>query len=473
MTMIDTAMDALRATAAKALGLNGAVTETSRLTNPNEAAVTISRVAGSPGRRVAGSPGRRVAQPASASWERSCLLASPPEFSASSGHRPDARRTPSSSDGSASSFVRRRLAGGVLGAALGLRRGVVPALLVLPLLAISAPETAAQTTHTLSISVSPTSGNEGNSGEAFKTVTASLSQTYGQILIFDICYSGTAAYNSDFQLTPDTIDTPFVDYSPTELCRAFSISAGSTSAQIRIKVLGDTTVESDETVILTLRNPSINGGADPAPGVAISSTAGSATYTVTDDDGLPIVTLARVGSGAVSEGGTVEFTVTLDRVLVAGETIDVPLSIGGTDVTTSDWSLAKKTGTSLNTGVTLSDTSTATPTVRFSGAGAQTATLVLTPADDGPSEGTETYRIALGTGGDATPDSTSNDFSVQVSDAAVAVGAGLVLSRPALTVMGGGTTSYTVRLAAAPTGAVTVGIASDNADVTVSPSSLT
>ena len=51
--------------------------------------------------------------------------------------------------------------------------------------------------------------------------------------------------------------------------------------------------------------------------------------------------------------------------------------------------------------------------------------------------------------------------------------AGLVLSRPALTVMGGGMTSYTVRLAAAPTGAVTVGIASDNADVTVSPSSLT
>ena len=66
MNMIDTAMDALRATAAKALGLNGAVTETSRLTSRDDAAVTIAgspgrRVAGSPGRRVAGSPGRRVA----------------------------------------------------------------------------------------------------------------------------------------------------------------------------------------------------------------------------------------------------------------------------------------------------------------------------------------------------------------------------------------------------------------------------
>ena len=224
---------------------------------------------------------------------------------------------------------------------------------------------------------------------------------------------------------------------------------------------------------------------NPLPaGITIDTSANSFTYTLFDSDPT-VVTLARVGSGAVSEGGTVEFTVSLGRALVAGETIDVPLSIGGTDVTTSDWSLAKKAGTSLNTGVTLSGTSTATPTVRFSGAGARTATLVLTPADDGPSEGTETYRIALGSnaafdasslgtnvGGGADPHATSNDFSVQVSDAAVAVGAGLVLSRPALTVMGGGTTSYTVRLAAAPTGAVTVGIASDNADVTVSPSSV-
>jgi len=44
--------------------------------------------------------------------------------------------------------------------------------------------------------------------------------------------------------------------------------------------------------------------------------------------------------------------------LVAGKIIDVPLSIGGSGVTTSDWRLATKTGASLNTGVTLSGTST-------------------------------------------------------------------------------------------------------------------
>ena len=51
MTMIDTAMGALRATAAKALGLNGKLTETcsredSLLTNPPDAVVTMTPDAG-------------------------------------------------------------------------------------------------------------------------------------------------------------------------------------------------------------------------------------------------------------------------------------------------------------------------------------------------------------------------------------------------------------------------------------------
>ena len=126
-----------------------------------------------------------------------------------------------------------------------------------------------------------------------------------------------------------------------------------------------------------------------------------------------------------------EFTVTLGRALVAGETIDVPLSISGAGVSTSDWSLARKTGAGLNTGVTLSGQSTATLQVRFSGAGAQTATLELTPADDGVTEGTETFTIALGpdgggangfdrgsrgtnVGGGADPHGMNNDFDLVV-----------------------------------------------------------
>ncbi|MCY3536367.1 MAG: hypothetical protein OXI08_06570 [Cyanobacteria bacterium MAG IRC4_bin_6] len=46
------------------------------------------------------------------------------------------------------------------------------------------------------------------------------------------------------------------------------------------------------------------------------------------------------------------------------------MSISSAGVTTGDWSLALKTGSGLNTGVTLSGETTATPKVRFSGAAA-------------------------------------------------------------------------------------------------------
>ena len=124
------------------------------------------------------------------------------------------------------------------------------------------------------------------------------------------------------------------------------------------------------------------------------------TTVIIRDNDPTIVTLARTGStGAGSEGETVEFTVILGRSLITGEIIDVPLSIGGTGVTTADWNLAKKMGTSLNTGVTLSGADTTTPQARFSEAGADTATLVLTPVVDGTTD-TETFTIALGPDGD-------------------------------------------------------------------------
>ena len=171
----------------------------------------------------------------------------------------------------------------------------------------------------------------------------------------------------------------------------------------------------------------------PLPaGVSISAMANTVTYTARDIDPT-VVSLARADTGAVSEGDKVAFTVTLGRALVAGETIDVPLSVGGTGVTTSDWSLAKQSGAS-NTGVGLSGAGTATPVVRLSGAGARTATLELTPALDTDAEGSETYTVALGpdgtgangfdraglgtnVGGGADPHGTQSSFDVQVDDA--------------------------------------------------------
>ena len=185
------------------------------------------------------------------------------------------------------------------------------------------------------------------------------------------------------------------------------------------KTQGDSVDEPDGSITVTV---------DSGAGYTVGSPS-SATIAVRDDDPT-VVTLARTGAGAVTEGDAVELTVTLSRALVAGETIDAPLAIGGTDVTTGDWSLAPKSGAT-NTGVTLQDASATTPKVRFEGAGAQTATLELTATADGTAESAETFTIALGAdsafddsnlgtnvGGGADPHGTDNAFDVTVNDGA-------------------------------------------------------
>ena len=138
--------------------------------------------------------------------------------------------------------------------------------------------------------------------------------------------------------------------------------------------------------------------------------------TVVDDEATE-VSLSYTGGSSVAEGDIVEFTVMLARALVAGETLDVPLQIGGTGGTPADWLLDSRPGSA---GVSL----LAGPVIRFAGAGARTATLELTTVLDGAVEGSgmETWSIALGDFGDsalaggAAPRSGSNTFSVQVQD---------------------------------------------------------
>ena len=162
---------------------------------------------------------------------------------------------------------------------------------------------------------------------------------------------------------------------------------------VRVSIRTDTVDEPTETFTLTIDAASLPAGITPGPYLAT-------TITIFDDDPT-VVSLARVGTGAIEEGKTLTFTVTLSRALVAGETIDVPLSIGGTTVTTNDhWRLALKRGQGLNTGVALSGARTVTPNVRFSGAGAEVATLEWTTTVDSRAErGGTTIRIALGPDG--------------------------------------------------------------------------
>ena len=195
----------------------------------------------------------------------------------------------------------------------------------------------------------------------------------------------------------------------------------SGSATYTVATMSDDTDDPDGPVTVT-----VNRGTGYFVG-----TPDEALVMIRDDDPT-VVSLARTGSGAVSEGDTVTFTVILGRSLIAGDTLDVPLSVGGNGVTTADWRLAAKAGSSLNTGVTLSGEATVTPQVRFSGAGADTATLVLTPVVDGQTD-TEPFNIALGptgtgtngfdritlntnVGGGAIPNGSSASFTTMVNN---------------------------------------------------------
>ena len=186
------------------------------------------------------------------------------------------------------------------------------------------------------------------------------------------------------------------------------------------------------------------------------------TTVVIRDNDPTIVSLARIGTGVVTEGGTVEFTVTLGRALVAGEVIDVPLRISGTGVVANDWSLGRKSGVG-NTGVSLRDTGTSTPKVRFSGTGAQTATLELTLT----TVGLGNFIVALGSngefdaaglgtnvGGGADPHGTSNVFAVAVGGSAPCSNCAWITGGDAVTE--GGDAVFTVHVNPPPTADVTV-----------------
>ena len=284
----------------------------------------------------------------------------------------------------------------------------------------------------LSAAEAQTDGLSSSSGEESESATATA--VYGNVshayrYTWSVGPASTATYSSDCEA-----DYGMSSSSTTSECWDFpdgtswTHSAGGARSHTRtvhLNIYNDTVDEPDETIVVNFA---------ARRGISIVNFVNrSYTYTIEDDDPT-VVSLARVGSAtAIDEGQKVEFTVTLGRALIAGETIDVPLSISGTNVTTGDWSLAEKSSGSLNTGVTLQDTSTATPKIRFSGAGAQTGTLELTATADGTSEGRETINVALGpdgagangfdhislgtnVGGGADPHNTNNAFSVTVNE---------------------------------------------------------
>ncbi len=199
--------------------------------------------------------------------------------------------------------------------------------------------------------------------------------------------------------------------------------------------------------------------------------AGSVEATVTDDDATT-VTLSGA-AGDIQEGQTKEFTITLNRGLVDGETLTVPLTFGGTATRGTDYTMMGATVT----GVQYNNLNSGTATVVFtgpqSGATATTATITLSATADNTVESTaETVDIGLGAitntgltgaGGVSETDSLA-EFNI--SDAGPGAGVTVSTNSLSLTELGAPSVvekTYTIVLDTNPGAAVTITVTNGDA----------
>lgn len=221
----------------------------------------------------------------------------------------------------------------------------------------------------LSVAVAPASVAEDGATNLVYTFTRTGLTTDSLTVNFTV--GGTASFGvspDDYTQTGATSFTP-----PTG---SVTFTAGSSTATVTVNPEADSTVEPDETVILTLAS---------GAGYNVGS-PNSATGTITNDDANVSVAVAP---SSVAEDGATNLVYTFTRTGFTANAVTVNFSVGGTaSFTEPDYS---QTGAA---------TFTATSgTVNF-GAGNSTATVTIDPTGDAAPETDETVilTVAPGTG---------------------------------------------------------------------------
>ena len=167
---------------------------------------------------------------------------------------------------------------------------------------------------------------EGSTGTTNATVTVNLSGAYNQSVSVNYAtQDGTALAGSDY----------------TAVSGQLVFQPGETSKMISVPLMGDTTLEPDETFQVQLSNPT---NATP------DSTASIATVTLTNDD-IPLPTLSITGN-TVTEGnsGTTNATVTVGLSGSFSQPVSVNYAtqdgtaLAGSDYTTSRGTLTFQLG---------------------------------------------------------------------------------------------------------------------------------
>ncbi|QTL02897.1 cellulase family glycosylhydrolase [Aquabacter sp. L1I39] len=170
------------------------------------------------------------------------------------------------------------------------------------------------------LSVADASVTEGNSGTKELAFTVSLSAAAtAPVTVAYATANGTALAGSDYTAKSGTL----------------TFAAGETSKVVRVLVSGDTAVEANEALSLTLSNPA---------GATIAD--GSATGTIVNDDVAPLPTLSIAGAsfaeGSAADPGHGSFVVSLSQAATSAVTVSFATA-DGTAIAGSDY--VAKTGT--------------------------------------------------------------------------------------------------------------------------------
>jgi Ca2+-binding RTX toxin-like protein len=206
----------------------------------------------------------------------------------------------------------------------------------------------------ITLAVAPTSVTEDGTTNLVYTFTRTGATTSALTVNYSI--AGTANATDYTGATPGTGKT-------------ITFAAGSATTILTIDPTADTTIESNETIALTLAT---------GTGYAIGTTT-AVTGTITNDD-LPSITLA-VAPASVTEDGTTNLVYTFTRTGPTTSTLTANYGITGTADATD------YTGATPGTG----------KTITFA-ANSATATLTIDPTADTTIEANDTVALTLATG---------------------------------------------------------------------------
>ena len=153
---------------------------------------------------------------------------------------------------------------------------------------------------------------EGNSGKTSVTFTVTRSGGIDAASSVNYAIAGTATNGSDYNNIGGTSGA-------TGVTGTVNFGAGQTSRTITLDVLGDSAIEPDETITVTLSNP-------VAPGPAPTITTATASTTITNDDSPGFTINPVSGLSTTETGGTATFTVKLKSQPTANVTLGLSSS---------------------------------------------------------------------------------------------------------------------------------------------------